>query len=416
MPRRGGDRLRLLRDGDASRASSRGASCRSRRTPRGESRALCGNAFDVLIDLHAVDVAAVPALAALGRGEGYVDRQVAGWIEPARAGRTPTTSATVEPVTAWLDEHQPDDVGQLPDPQRLPLRQPGPRRRRPAAGQRRARLGDGHRRRPADGPRRGDGLLGPGRRRRVLPACSAASRHQPAGHAGLARRDRRALLRAHRAARSPPEQWRFYEVFGLFRLARDRPADLLPLLPRPDPQRGLRRASARPSATSSSAAAGLLGGSDVGQVLLVRHGQASWGADDYDVLSETWAGRSAGLLGACAGLRRDRPRRWCCAAAMRRHRETAEALLDGGGWDAPAEVDAGWDEFDHLGVVARYPDLPEAVADRGPPGVPAALRAGHRPLDRRRARRRLPRVVLVVRGAGRRGAGPGRATARGRWW
>ena len=26
---------------------------------------------------------------------------------------------------AWLDEHQPDDVASVPDPQRLPLRQPG---------------------------------------------------------------------------------------------------------------------------------------------------------------------------------------------------------------------------------------------------------------------------------------------------
>ena len=38
-----------------------------------------------------------------------------------------------------------------------------------------------------------------------------------------------------------PEQWRFYEVYGLFRLGGDRPADLLPLLPRADHQRGLRR-------------------------------------------------------------------------------------------------------------------------------------------------------------------------------
>ena len=43
--------------------------------------ALCGRTWDVLGELHAVDVAAVPALAALGRGEGYVARQVAGWTE-----------------------------------------------------------------------------------------------------------------------------------------------------------------------------------------------------------------------------------------------------------------------------------------------------------------------------------------------
>ena len=39
-----------------------------------------------------------------------------------------------------------------------------------------------------------------------------------------------------------------------------------------------------------------MGASD-GSVLLVRHGQASFGADDYDVLSETGLGAGR-LLGA----------------------------------------------------------------------------------------------------------------------
>jgi broad specificity phosphatase PhoE len=97
----------------------------------------------------------------------------------------------------------------------------------------------------------------------------------------------------------------------------------------------------------------------VGQVLLVRHGQASFGADDYDVLSDLgWTqSRALGAWLASGGF----APALVLSGAMRRHRETAEALLDGGGWDAPTEVDAGWDEFDHLGVVARFPDLPGAV-------------------------------------------------------
>ncbi len=40
----------------------------------------------------------------------------------------------------------------------------------------------------------------------------------------------------------------------------------------------------------------------MGLLLLVRHGQASWGADDYDVLSETgW--EQARLLGQALGAR-----------------------------------------------------------------------------------------------------------------
>ncbi len=97
----------------------------------------------------------------------------------------------------------------------------------------------------------------------------------------------------------------------------------------------------------------------MGQVLLVRHGQASFGADDYDVLSDLGWTQSRGL-GAWFASDGFAPA-LVLRGAMRRHRETAEALLDGGGWDAPVEVDAGWGEFDHLDVVARYPDLPESV-------------------------------------------------------
>lgn len=96
----------------------------------------------------------------------------------------------------------------------------------------------------------------------------------------------------------------------------------------------------------------------MGQLLLVRHGQASFGAADYDVLSETgWEqGRRLGAHLAAAGVRPTLLLR----GSMRRHRETLEAMSEGAGWEQPAaEEDARWDEFDHLGVIARFPDLPE---------------------------------------------------------
>lgn len=90
----------------------------------------------------------------------------------------------------------------------------------------------------------------------------------------------------------------------------------------------------------------------MGVLLLVRHGQASFGSADYDVLSETgW--EQGRLLG-----------RWLpaptavVAGGMRRHRETAEAA----GWSP--EIDSGWDEFDHLSVVAADPDHPTGELDR----------------------------------------------------
>ena len=71
----------------------------------------------------------------------------------------------------------------------------------------------------------------------------------------------------------------------------------------------------------------------MGRLLLVRHGQASFGAEDYDVLSETgWEqGRRLGARLARAGVRPTVLLR----GAMHRHRETLEAMCDAAGWDQP---------------------------------------------------------------------------------
>jgi broad specificity phosphatase PhoE len=87
----------------------------------------------------------------------------------------------------------------------------------------------------------------------------------------------------------------------------------------------------------------------MGVLLLVRHGQASFGAADYDVLSETGheQGRLLGTHLAALGVRPDLVVR----GGMRRHRETTEAILETSGWAADVEVDADWDEFDHVTLV-----------------------------------------------------------------
>ena len=95
----------------------------------------------------------------------------------------------------------------------------------------------------------------------------------------------------------------------------------------------------------------------MGVVLLVRHGQASFGADDYDVLSETgWTqGR---LLGKWLADRDVRPTAMI-HGGMRRQRHTAAALAEAAGWaDLEPTVDPGWAEFDHVSMVAAYPHLP----------------------------------------------------------
>lgn len=107
----------------------------------------------------------------------------------------------------------------------------------------------------------------------------------------------------------------------------------------------------------------------MGQLILVRHGQASFGAADYDVLSETGReqGRALGRWLVQAGVTPTA----VIHGSMRRHRETAEAMLETAGWtDFIAAADPGWDEFDHVGLVSGHPDLADG--------------ADHTAVDRRR--------------------------------
>jgi broad specificity phosphatase PhoE len=115
----------------------------------------------------------------------------------------------------------------------------------------------------------------------------------------------------------------------------------------------------------------------MGVVLLVRHGQASFGADDYDVLSETGWEQSR-LLGAWLAERKVVPD-VVLRGDMRRHRETAEGMVGGAGWSVPVRTDPGWNEFDHLAVVAT---LLASRADGAPAGA-----AGMQGVDRREFQR-----------------------------
>lgn len=71
-------------------------------------RALCESMIDSLAQLHQVDLDAT-GLAELDKGPGYVNRQIQGWSQRYRAARTPDVPEA-EDVMTWLDENQPDDV------------------------------------------------------------------------------------------------------------------------------------------------------------------------------------------------------------------------------------------------------------------------------------------------------------------
>jgi broad specificity phosphatase PhoE len=91
----------------------------------------------------------------------------------------------------------------------------------------------------------------------------------------------------------------------------------------------------------------------MGVLLLVRHGQASLGAADYDRLSDLGR-RHAQVVGARLagpGLTIDR----VVAGALSRQRDTAEAILTALGRPlSDLAVDDRLDEYDHVAVMARH--------------------------------------------------------------
>lgn len=112
----------------------------------------------------------------------------------------------------------------------------------------------------------------------------------------------------------------------------------------------------------------------MGSIYLIRHGQASFGADDYDVLSPVGVRQSQALGEHLAqlGLRLDR----CLAGGLRRQRDTARLALErmqAAGCAVPLlEIDSAFDEFDAAGVIRVA--LPRLLPDE--PGALHVLRNG----------------------------------------
>lgn len=110
-------------------------------------------------------------------------------------------------------------------------------------------------------------------------------------------------------------------------------------------------------------------------LLLVRHGQASWGADDYDDLTDR-GHEQARLLGVALADRRIAPTT-VIHGGMRRHRQTWEGMAAGAQWSVEPEVDAGWAEYDHDDVLARVePPTPAVAGEMSPGEVQAWVEAG----------------------------------------
>lgn len=179
-----------------------------------QTRALCRNALDTLVALHRVDVTA-PDLAALGKGTGYVGRQVSGWSTRYRNAIT-DDAPDLDAVMAWLDANQPEDVGNclIHNDFRfdnLVLDRDDPTRVVGVLDWEMATLGDP--------------LMDLGGTLAYWVQADDDEfmqlfRRQPTHLPGmLTRAEVVAYYGEATGLTVTPDQWRFYEVFGLFRLA-----------------------------------------------------------------------------------------------------------------------------------------------------------------------------------------------------
>ncbi len=92
-------------------------------------------------------------------------------------------------------------------------------------------------------------------------------------------------------------------------------------------------------------------------ILLIRHAQASFGAADYDVLSDTGREQVSALV---AGLRQRgiRASKVACGD-LRRQRDTAGPCAED--VDAPLIVDASWNEYVDRDILTHHATVPAGL-------------------------------------------------------
>jgi aminoglycoside phosphotransferase (APT) family kinase protein len=176
------------------------------------TRQLCVSAIERLVQLHQADPAQA-GLTDIGKGPGYVRRQVEGWSERYKAAHTWNVPSFAR-VMAWLDERQPDDVAQriVHNDFRfdnLVLSPEDPQRIVGVLDWELATVGD-----PLMDLGGALAYWVQADDDRIMRAL----RRQPTDAPGMLTR-REVVEHYSESAGLPVEDWIFYEVFGLFRLA-----------------------------------------------------------------------------------------------------------------------------------------------------------------------------------------------------
>ena len=190
-----------------------------RRPPKGvdlgpsTSRRLCLNAVDALVALHAIDPTGTD-LETIGKGPGYAKRQIDGWCDRYLRART-WNVPSFRNVRRWLTENTPDDVAtcvihgdfRLDN---LVLDPDDPGSIRAVLDWEMATLGDP--------------LMDLGNSLAYWVQAdddrvARTTRRQPTHLPGMLTRNELVDAYFERSGRKKPDNWVFYEVYGIFRLA-----------------------------------------------------------------------------------------------------------------------------------------------------------------------------------------------------
>ncbi len=190
-----------------------------RRPPEGvrldppTARRLCLNAVDALVALHAVDPTGTD-LETIGKGAGYAKRQINGWYDRYLRART-WNVPSCRRVRRWLNENTPEDVDtcvihgdfRLDN---LVLDPDDPASIRAVLDWEMATLGDP--------------LMDLGNSLAYWvqsddDRVARSTRRQPTHLPGMLTRREIVAAYFERSGRSRPDNWVFYEVYGVFRLA-----------------------------------------------------------------------------------------------------------------------------------------------------------------------------------------------------
>lgn len=100
----------------------------------------------------------------------------------------------------------------------------------------------------------------------------------------------------------------------------------------------------------------------VSVLYLVRHGQASFGSENYDRLSARGHEQSH-VLGQQLAKLGVAPTR-VITGGMLRQKQTAQGAIESAGWNTEIQIDSDWDEFNANELIAAYPEQhPETKTD-----------------------------------------------------